>query len=68
MTNQLAEAIAAVEALPPKTQDHLADSLLAELAWERWLAQNPEWLEKLAEEAREEIRQGHTEPFDVTAV
>ena len=68
MTDLLAKAVAAVDKLPTVEQDTVAALILAELqAEERWkelFAKDPSKLQRLAEQAREDIRQGRAEPLD----
>lgn len=64
MTMLLDKAIAAVQQLPPETQDAIATLILEELAddqkWDAAFAQSQDVLTKLAAKARADIRSGKT--------
>ena len=68
MTKSLEKAFEAASRLPEGDQDALAAAILEELAaderWEKILAQSPEGLERLADEALAEHRAGRTKPLD----
>ncbi len=67
MTQLLEKVFAKVEKLPPVEQNALAKWLINELAsekrWEKSFAESEEILEKLAEEALNEHKEGRTKPF-----
>lgn len=64
----LAKALAWARALPEKQQDAIAALILEEIEdearWDTAFARSPDVLERLAEEAEEEERNGLTEEFD----
>jgi len=68
MTEMLEEALRKVAALPKEEQDAIAsqiiDTLQDEAAWAERLARNPEKLRRLADQARQEHRNGETLPLD----
>lgn len=68
MNGTLKEAFEAASHLPDREQEQLAAVILDELAaderWQTALAGSQPTLERLAEEALVENRQGHTEPLD----
>ncbi len=68
MTQLLEKVFAKVEKLPPVEQNALAKWLINELAsekrWEKSFAESEEILEKLAEEALNEHKEGRTKPFN----
>jgi hypothetical protein len=68
MTKLLEEAIEAVRKLPPERQDTIGAIILEELLdeerWAHQFAQTPELLEKLALEAREDVRAGRATPLE----
>ena len=72
MTRLLEEAFAIAAALPEADQDALGRALLAELASERdidaAIADRPDGLARLADEALEEHRTGRAEPLDPDAL
>ena len=68
MTTKLAEAVALLEELPADIQDQMAESLLADLAWERSLRNHPEVLQRLADEAEADIRAGRTHPLNANEI
>lgn len=69
MTPLLEQAFAAAARLPAEEQDALARALLDDLASEHAidarLAETPDALARLADEALAEDRAGRTEPLDV---
>jgi hypothetical protein len=68
MTMLLEEAFAAASRLSPPAQDALAAAILAEVQaeplWQGSFDRSADRLAKLAAEALEEHRAGHTEPLD----
>ena len=68
MTELLENALRKLETLPKEEQDAIAsqiiDTLEDEAAWREKLGRNPEKLRRLAQEAREEHRQGETRPLE----
>ena len=64
MTTKLEAVFKKVSAMPPEKQDLIADQLLAELEdesrWDQAFANSHDALDKLAEQALEEDRQGKT--------
>ena len=72
MTRLLEEAVAAMARLPAGDQDAVASLILAELeaekGWQEALAKNPEKLQRLADEALEDIRAGRVTGLDVRAI
>ena len=64
MTELVQRAIAALQQLTPDSQDAIAARVLEEieanLAWERALAKDPDFLLELVDEAEAEIRAGRT--------
>jgi hypothetical protein len=69
MTTLLANAFAEASKLPESDQDALAKWLLEELhsekQWAASFAESEDILEKLADEALEEKKQGKTTPLDL---
>ena len=65
MTRLLTKAFKEAGRLPAEAQNQLAAQLLEDLAseakWDETLASSPDVLEKLADEALEEYREGRTE-------
>jgi len=72
MTEALRRAFDAASRLPDREQDELAEAILDELAaderWEAILAQSQSALERLADEALQEHREGRTEALDPDAL
>lgn len=68
MTQLLEKVITEVAKLPDVEQNALAEWLLRELSsertWEKAFAESEETLEKLAEEALKQHKQGKTKPLD----
>jgi hypothetical protein len=68
MTKMLQKALEEASRLPPDEQDALAARILEEIdserRWDELFAKSPHVLEKLAEEAKAELRAGLTEPLD----
>ena len=68
MTELLQKAFAEASRLPSDEQDALAIRILQELEseqkWEAAFANSIDALEKLADEALDEHRRGHTQPLD----
>jgi hypothetical protein len=68
MTKALEEAFRQAAKLPPPEQDALAQAIRNELRgeeeWDNLLAQSPDVLGRLADEALEEHRSGRTQPLD----
>lgn len=68
MTRSLQHAFEVASRLPESEQDDLAAAILSEIEaderFERALADSPEALEQLAEEALAEHRAGRTQPLD----
>ena len=68
MTELLENALRKVAMLPQEEQDAIASQIIEtlrdEAAWKESLARNPERLRRLAEEARQEVRQRQTRPLD----
>ncbi|MBI3597778.1 MAG: hypothetical protein HY203_11575 [Nitrospirae bacterium] len=68
MTKLLEKALAEVSKLPKKEQDALATWILEELAseqrWERAFAESSDMLDRLADEALAEHREGRTKKLD----
>ena len=68
MTEMLEQALRRVAALPKQEQGAIAsqiiDTLQDEAAWAERLAQNPEKLRRLADQALQEHRSGETLPLD----
>jgi len=68
MTELLENVLRKVAALSREEQDAIAAQILEtledEAAWQARLAQNPEKLRRMAEEALEEHRRGDTRPID----
>jgi hypothetical protein len=68
MTELLKKAFEQAAKLPPKEQDAFAALVLAELEaearWEESFGGSREELERLADEARSELRSGRTELLD----
>ena len=68
MTELLEKAVAAAATRPPDEQDALASLLLSELdaanRWSEVLRKDPAKLQRLAEQAVEEIRSGRTAELD----
>lgn len=68
MTQLLEKVITEVAKLPDVEQNALAKWLLRELSsertWEKAFAESEEALEKLAEEALKQHKQGKTKPLD----
>ena len=72
MTEALRRAFEAASRLPDREQDELAAAILQELAadsrWDALLGESPSALERLADEALQEHRQGRTEVLDPDAL
>ncbi|MEZ4702954.1 MAG: hypothetical protein R2834_21655 [Rhodothermales bacterium] len=72
MTDMLSKAVARARQLPEKQQDAIAALILEEIEdearWDAAFARSPDVLERLAEEAEEEERNGLTEEFDPEAL
>jgi glycine/D-amino acid oxidase-like deaminating enzyme len=68
LTEALAQAVAEAAKLPVEDQNYIAFRIMEEVAeekkWADSFARSPELLDRLAEEAREEIRQGRTQPLE----
>ena len=68
MTGLLEEALKRIEALAPEAQDAIAsqiiDTLEDEAAWTRSFLENPEKLQRMADEALAEMRRGETLPLE----
>lgn len=69
MTQLLQQAIAAINKLPPETQDAIAARLLAEVAdeegWrQRFEATTPDQWKRMAAKARRAIAEGNTTPLE----
>lgn len=68
MTKLLEKALERVSGLPQEEQDAIASQILAELddeaAWAKQFAAEGDKLRRLADEARQEHRQGATRPLD----
>ena len=68
MTNQLKKAFEAASKLPPGDQDALAEAILEEVKveglWDAAFAKKPGALERLADEALDDHRAGHTHPLE----
>jgi len=68
MTNKLKKAFDAASKLPPAEQDALAAAILEEVKvdglWEASFAKKPGALERMADEALDELRAGTTRPLD----
>jgi hypothetical protein len=68
MTKALDEAFKEAAKLAPSGQDALAEAILTEIRsdeeWEKLLAQSPDVLERLADEALDEHQTGRTQPLD----
>jgi hypothetical protein len=68
MPKLLERAYAAISLLPKEDQEAIAAMILEEIAseerWQQALAQTPDALKSLADEARGEFRADRTEPFD----
>jgi hypothetical protein len=68
MTKMLQKALEEASRLPPDEQDALAARILEEIdserRWDELFSKSPHVLEKLAEEAKAELRAGLTEPLD----
>ena len=68
MTQRLERAFAEAAKLPDADQESFADFLLAELhdeqAWREQFDSRPDFLARLAAEAREEGRAGRNEPIE----
>lgn len=64
MTELLAKAFAEVSKLPQELQDEVAQRILADLAgemkWDDTLARSQNLLERLADEALDDLRSGRT--------
>ena len=64
MTELLAKAFAEVSKLPQELQDEVAQRILADLAgemrWDDTLARSQSLLERLADEALDDLRSGRT--------
>jgi hypothetical protein len=72
MTEALRRAFEAASCLPDREQDELAAAILQELAadnrWEALLGESQSALERLADEALREHRDGRTEALDPDAL
>jgi hypothetical protein len=68
MSKILEQAIAEARKLPPDEQDAVGAIILAEIAdearWAKTFAETQHVLEKLAEEALEDLKAGRTTPLD----
>jgi len=68
MTELLENALRKVAMLPREEQDAIAaqiiETLEDEAAWKDKLSRNPGKLRRLAEEAKQEHREGNTRPLD----
>jgi len=68
MTELLSKAFSEASKLPPQEQDVMASWILSELVsekqWQEKFAKSEKILEKLADEALKEHRQGRTKPLD----
>jgi hypothetical protein len=68
MTELLENALRKVAMLPREEQDAIAaqiiETLEDEAAWKDKLSRNPSKLRRLAEEAKQEHREGNTRPLD----
>jgi hypothetical protein len=68
MTNLLDEAYAVAKELPEEEQEAIGALLLAEIdadrRWDELFAQPSEVIERMADRALENHRQGRTEPLD----
>ncbi len=68
MTDLLKQAFERAAALPEWEQDELAailmDAIESDQRWEAALAKDPGKLERLADNALEDIRAGRSEPLD----
>ena len=68
MTKLLEQALRAVAELPEAEQDALAAAILAEVngdaSWDRQFGDSATQLERLADDAITEHRQGRSEPLD----
>jgi len=70
MTELLQKAFSALDNLPDEEQDLLAAWILEEVAesdrrWEELFAKSNDKLRQMAAQAREDFRQGRTEPLDL---
>ena len=69
MTELLAKAFAEVSKLPRELQDEVAQRLLADLAgemkWDDTLARSQNLLERLADEALDDLRSGRTRQMGI---
>jgi acyl-CoA reductase-like NAD-dependent aldehyde dehydrogenase len=72
MTKLLDQALRAVAELPEAEQDALAAAILAEVkgdeSWDRQFSESATHLERLADEAIVEHRQGRSQPLDPDAL
>ena len=72
MTEALRRAFEAASRLPDREQDELAAAILQELTadsrWDALLGESQSALERLADEALQEHRQGRTEVLDPDAL
>ena len=72
MTEALRRAFEAASRLPDREQDELAEAILEELAtdsrWEALLGKSQSALERLADEALQEHREGRTKALDPDAL
>lgn len=69
MGRLLEKVIAETSKLPEDEQEAFAAFMLAELEserrWDELFARSQDLLARMAEEARQEYRSGHTEPLDL---
>lgn len=69
MTELLAKAFAEVSKLPREMQDEVAQRILADLAgemrWDNALARSQGLLERLADEALDDLRSGRTRKMGI---
>lgn len=72
MTDELKHAFDVASALPPSEQNVLAAIMLEEIKsesrWQDLFDQSTDFLDRMAEEALKEHREGKTMPLDVDAI